>query len=874
MILVLGRRLELLKNGLEFYSMKNNGSTKDDDDFWKILSESDEEIDGEIGLLLKPKTEEGMQRPKGLETCQSAGTSRECTEEMSQGFEQGPRQQADDFEGCDGEEKTSNRAIEDGPLKPVDEEEEILSAHMAGDNRSVCSGGHSVQTGSGQDGTSALLGTGAVPKTSSVDEMDFMWDDDEEFIVGGVSNMSIGRETPDETRIDQEGPQDADSLGDAVCVAPENTMKEEEVSELGDNLGELNNEGFVASVAAKPQDARVDITRPRPLAKFICGSLITVFMSSQKRFNMQGQAMESKVNMVQWYKLDYSFPDIRPSNFVAGVQSDGDSEYVHVYELAQLKKPSIDSISRIVSSTRATYCSKDIHRVVSAESMNRLIELCFEDADKAFEYAIEKEIWEFGILSPARAREVGDKFLERFCNSPHGQLASCALGFSSRPFRVDGDWREYLREVLSTKNAIVCDDFIRHAFDTSVPDGLFVAMSCHLLGIVDISRYLWMFSRNFEALRVLCYVEHEGSSIKDLDLLKYEFVSAGTEFDRARAEEYFKASRKHFRKELVASLESVFDTKWSFGLKSVFDFGIKKILNVESLEEDNPKTEGFCVTKGPTQESNVEKKPDSGCLSNGPSFHYKGNAGSVVVESRKTSECDESLQGEKGSVANKASSVERSLQSCKDDGMDEGQTRNEDTKIGKLYNLPERESLLKHDEKKPQIEAKQASIDSASYGGGEQSNLYMDARQSKSFADFFATGKEPETGGSDDTSLFLSKFADDDMAVQEKSEKIAKKGGSFFGFLNMFRKEPVHKANLDVDDDFRYDPVEKKWVGGVSSGGKGGEGPILKPRSIPKPDIGTRRAPKDDLGTDVTSMYANRKSVGGKGIPGVLGKKE
>ena len=63
--------------------------------------------------------------------------------------------------------------------------------------------------------------------------------------------------------------------------------------------------------------------------------------------------------------------------------------------------------------------------------------------------------------------------------------------------------------------------------------------------------------------------------INDLDLLHYGFISAGIEFDR---EEYFKANKKCFRRELTDNLSSVFDRKWSFGLKSVFDLDSRSSL--------------------------------------------------------------------------------------------------------------------------------------------------------------------------------------------------------------------------------------------------------------------------------------------------------
>ncbi|UTX45946.1 hypothetical protein GPK93_09g15310 [Encephalitozoon intestinalis] len=843
--------------------MKNNGSEKDEDDFWKILSESDSEYEQEIGLLFRPRTEGVNPESKiegGRSKVEASNTSSEeleknpgeipwAEEDISDRSGKKEEEKKDPEETSSWEAKTQEKSFSGDKLENKEEVMEMKEVR----NESKFSR-LEVSTKSEPVADSEV-------KISSVDEMDFLWDDDEEFILEGVSNVKIEKEASNGKEDLQDTP-----LQEKPCIEEETIIKEEETPESCGESKQIDSTNLFIGSPTGLQSTKMDPMKPKPLSKFVCGNLITVFMSSQKRFNIQGEAIQSYINVSEWYRPDYILPDIKPSNFVSSLERNGDVKYMHVYELVQLKTISIDNISRIVSDTKPVYCSKDINRSISAESMNKLIELCIEDPDKAFEYAMENEIWEVGILLPKWSKGVGNKFLEKFCNSSCVQLISLALGFSKCSFKLNGNWKAYIREVLSTKSININNDFILQVFDRSIPDALFVIIASHLLGIGDINKYLWMFSKNFEALRVLCYVEHIFGHIKDLDLLKYEFVSVGIEFDRQKAEEYFKANRKCFRKELGSSLESVFDTRWSFGLKSVFDFGIKKILNVDSFEDDLEKN-GVSAPKetslGPIP-SEPSRKDES--ISETASFDKKNRV--TCIDSHETSV---NTKEERGVLESRAPEIKEN------DGVlnrEEWIKKSDARKKDGMYRLSQEETLLKYDNQELETSDRELSVNSAPCEIKERSNLYMDTKQSKSFADFFESNKkEEEIRSEDDTSLFLSKFMDDELPTSESKKKESKKSGSFFGFLNMFKKETVHKANIDVDDDFRYDPVEKKWVGGSSNEGKSGDSPAVKPREIPKPKIGVGRPAKNELDTNVTSMYANRKSAGNKRIPGVLGKK-
>ncbi|KAG5858738.1 hypothetical protein KMI_11g16930 [Encephalitozoon hellem] len=824
--------------------MKNNGSGKDDDDFWKILSESDSEYESGIGLLFKPKKEEGCLKPEIEDEAQKADDSIGSKKEdvLEEDCEDIICEKVNDLQES-SKKKENSEDIEDTQacgdeslIKSLEEEPEDGKNDYEAEN--TCE--ESLRLKSETNTNSGVLSE-PEPRVSSVDEMDFLWDDDdEEFIVGEVSSMSIEKKSPN----NEDTPKSADdSLEHISCAVEELDTKDKEVQEDKIDPKESDPEDQAIESLVKLPNPRMDPMKPKPLARFVSGGLLTVFMSSQRRFNMQGEATQNYINISQWHRLDYALPDIKPSNFITGSKNSGDDRYRHVYDLVRLEKPSIDSISSIVSDSRPVYCSRDINRLIRAESMNRLIELCIEDPDKAFEYAMENEIWEVGILCPKWTKDIGNRFLEKFCDDSYAQLISSALGFSKSPFKLHGDWRRYIREVLSTKNASVSNDFIMQVFDNSIPDALFVVLSSYFLGIVDINKYLWMFSKNFEVLKILCYVEYTGRSIRDIDLLKHEFVSIGIEFDRAKAEEYFKANRKCFRKELSGDLDSVFDTRWSFGLKSVFDFGIKKILNVDTLEDDPKKSEISSL--------------GSKCSVTTPPSGTETIGTNVKCEKKEPTE---GLRVEEG----------RALSKREDKKVFVANEMKRDS----MYSLPQEEILLKHDEKEAKVKEEELSVSSMPCDTRERNNLYMDTKQSKSFADFFESNrKEEDVRSEDDTSLFLSRFIDDEPSDLEAKKKEQKKGGSFFGFLNMFKKEPIHKANIDVDDDFRYDPVEKKWVGGSSSESKKGDSPVLKPREIPKPKLGMGIPTKCELDMNVTSMYANRKSAGNRSIPGVLGKK-
>ncbi|UYI26693.1 hypothetical protein J0A71_03g05290 [Encephalitozoon cuniculi] len=838
--------------------MKNNESCRDDDDFWKILSESDDEYEEEIGLIFKSKAEDRASASKASdETPRFDGLDGDAEEVDDGSLAKTPCERMDAPRQSDaGEEK--NEAIGE-EQKHMDSQETFSGGGLESDRKDI--GIEDAFSEARRAKEEADVHSQSIaesdPKISSVDEMDFLWDDDEEFIVGEMASMDLKEKAPSRSSEDPEAPADLEKIS---CTALEDSLRNKGSSRVDIESKGSGSEASDPTSSSKLQDSKIDLMKPKPLSRFMCGSLVTVFMSLQKRFNIQGEAIQNHMNVAQWHRLDYVIPEIKPSNFLASLANDRDDRYQHVYELVRLKAPCIDSISRIVSKERPVYCSKDINRSVSAECMNRLIELCIEDPDKAFEYAMENEIWELGTLSSRWTKDVGNRFLEKFCDSSYAKLISSMLGLSTISFRFDGDWKRYIREVLSTKSADVNNDFILQVFSNSIPDALFVVVSSYFLGIIDINKYLWMFSKNFEALRVLCYVEYMGRNIKDLDILKYEFVSVGVEFDRPKAEEYFKTNRKYFRKELVSRLETVLDTKWSFGLKSVFDFGIKKILNVDSLEDDPTEARPSVSEDIPEEITTRGCPPRNGSMPNTPNFRHKEN---IVVAGEEDGPSD--MDTKPGKSISLSSNSE------------EGKSRSKQETVGKssMYKLSQEEVLLKHDERKPEEENKQISVSNASCEIKERSDLHIGMKPSKSFADFFVSDKrEPETKSEDDTSLFLSRFTDNEDLEQENKEKAPKKGGSFFGFLNVFRKEPVHKAKIDADDDFRYDPVEKKWVVGSSAEDKKGDSPVLKPRTIPKPKVGVGKSAKGELDTSVTSMYANRKSVGNRSIPGVLGKKE
>ncbi|AFN83632.1 hypothetical protein EROM_090140 [Encephalitozoon romaleae SJ-2008] len=851
--------------------MKNNGSGKDDDDFWKILSESDSEYESEIGLLFKPKRNVECPRPEikdGIQKVEGSDESKKDAPEENS--EEVVCERMNDFQES-GRDKRKDENIEEVQAYREEEKDKSLGEEEPEDDKGndEVENTHDKGTGlkSEVNTTSGILSE-AGPKVSSVDEMDFLWDDDddEEFIVGEVTNMNIEKGPSND---EDDFKSTTDSLKHASYVAEEHVKKDEEEQEDSMEHEKPDSEDSVTKPPLKPLNSKMDPMKPKPLARFVCGSLLTVFMSSQKRFNMQGEAIQNYINISQWYRLDYVLPDIKPSNFIAS-RNNRDDRYQHVYELIQLKTPSIDSITSIVSTSRPAYCSRDINRSVSAENMNKLIGLCMEDPDKALEYAIENEIWEAGILLSKWTKDIGNRFLEKYCDSPYAQLISSALGFSRCPFKFHGDWKKYIREVLSTRNADVNNDFIMQVFGVSVPDALFVVLASYFLGVIDINKYLWMFSKNFEVLNILCYVEYTGRSVKDIDILKYEFVSTGIEFDRTKAEEYFKANRKCFRKELGGDLDSVFETRWSFGLKSVFDFGIKKILNVDSLEDDPKKIEAPVSSDVSLEATSQELASRCDLGSRIPSLSSKSDA-MLSISDSKVIGIDAKF--EKREAVNEVLKVEESGKPSA--GEYEQILKVSEIKKNGIYSLPQEEILLKHDEGETKAKDEELSVNSMPCDIKERNNLYMDTKQSKSFADFFEGNKrEEEVRSEDDTSLFLSRFIDDEPSDPGTKKKEQKKSGSFFGFLNVFKKEPVHKAKIDIDDDFRYDPVEKKWVGGTSNESKKGDSPVLKPREIPKPKMGMGIPTKGGLDMNVTSMYANRKSAGNKSIPGVLSKKE
>lgn len=749
--------------------MQNNESKESlNDDFWKILSDSDED-ESEIDALLRSR-ERGVEKSSGKK------------EDIRRLF-------AEESSGSDAEN------VESG----VSEEWSTATLGNTTNSRIGASTEESRAPASekpasdleGQSSESATPdGSRAVRKP--MDEMDFLWDDDEEdFIVGKIGQMHIREECASQKPGDSpaEGsspppetvPEDASP--ESVCSELSSSSNHEDV-QLPEPVDEPAAPAEAVPAKCAPVEAKFNPLRPRPVSRFVCGSLLCTFMTSQRRFNKQGEAVQSSVNVSQWFRVEVRLPAIKPSAFASQAGSEADARYSQVHRLVQLKDPHVESILEIVPAAQPVYCREDVSFSMGQRQINAFVELCFKSEDRAFEYAMENEMWTFAMLLPRRGREAASMFLQTFCAAEYTPLLSALLDLPSSSLRLGGDWRMCLGQVLNAGNAALAHDFILQVHAKSCPDALFAALACHLLKIVDVGRYLPLFSRNFEALRILSYVEHVTKSVKNLDLLKYEFVLAAVEFDRMKAEEYFGANRKSFRRELSDSLCALLDTKRSFGLKSVFDFGLKKILNVEDLDEKDRvsvKRDEVVVETVPAIEEVKEARPAGG------------------------SEAPESV-----------------------------------------YIPPSSE------------------VDGAESKGG----LYLGNQQSKSFADFFNSRPEEAVRSEDDTSLFLSRFAEDDAPKKEEPQK---KNGSFFGFLNMFKKEPVHKVKIDADDDFRYDPVSKKWISSSASGSSVGEGAAMQPQRVPRPVAGN--VPARVLDVDEGSMYANRKSAGNKSIPGSLSKK-
>lgn len=793
--------------------MQNNESKESLDDFWKILSESDDGSGGEMDFIFKSR---GGGRP------------------LDGGSEEARRTDAEKPSGAVSCRTTAS-------VGGMDETGEFLGDEGIRKD----DGGECVATSSNAEDRVVPEGCS---NRKSVDEMDFLWEDedeDDEFIMRGTSSVSgVKRgEVCDGVENKEVSREEEERICETVAEQPQ-MVCEEHPDENAVNT--LSGESGMKTVLPEAVESTGEMCprepgsdggglRQRPVCKFVNGKVIGVVSRLQRRFNMQGEATENQVSMMQWYCMEYTLPEIKPSKFVSQLDTCGDERYSDVYRLVQLKDPHVSSVAEIVWSEEPRYAQRDICIKIDSSRINRFIGLCFRNRDEALEYAVSNDLWALGLLLLGRDRSVGTKFLETFCSPPYVPFVSAALGLPAGRFEVKDDWRRYFREVMSIGQAEVVDEFILQLSRRSIADTLFVVVSCHMLKVVDISRYLWMFSRNFEALRVLCYVEYVTQGIKDLDLLKYEFVSAGIEFERGKAEEYFQTNRKYFRKELHESLRGVFETKWSFGLKNVFDFGLRKILDVEEVDE---KKDGGVERseRGDGETSTVGTRVPVSRLN----FKMKTAAKTVPGESRDGRPLDE--KGEERSVEGK-----------------------------KMYSLSGNEAMLRHEEIEQSGVETSMEASRAQGGRREQERLYSNDQQSKSLADLLNEDRgERETRSEDDASLFLSRFSEEEPKETEKPQR----SSSFFGFLNVFKKEPVHKVKIDAGDDFRYDPVSGRWISKTTSGGGTGSSPVLKPREIPKPAAGGSRGSTYEVDDKETSMYANRKSVESRGIPGVLNKKD
>ncbi|TBU16205.1 hypothetical protein CWI40_040140 [Ordospora colligata] len=667
-----------------------------------------------------------------------------------------------------------------------------------------------------------------------MNENDEMYHDEakEESVVElDINNEENGIQASDE---DIHGNQDVgvnDKYNEHDTVNAIQTEIKDDVLNKHDEIWNASNNKCIRTV---PSCKKMNIMMPKPLVKFICGTVFTVWKSSQKRFNMQGEAVMTSINVSQCYRLDYVIRGIKRSEFEARMNEESVREYRDIYSLLRLKNPCVESIANIVWSMKPVYCESDICWKVEAECINEFFRLCFVDEDKAFEYALEKEMWGFGIMLPNRGQEMKKKAIERMMKPSCIPLVSAAIGEPYSCLKVSGEWKKYIREVLQLKNCEVCHNFIMEVYNCGVTDALFVVLACHIVGIADASKYLWMFSKNFDAIGALCYAEGVGKPIQDLDILKYEFVCVGMEFDKVRAEEYFNANKKCFRKELAANFGPQLDSKWSFGLKSVFDFGIKKILNVDSFEES--------PSEIPIRHGGLQMPMAKSC--------FNGNSLSLKEIEKSLHVYDE--QESVGLIGTEQST-------CSNEKIVEESSKRPAALTSNNENVPLQTPCVSSQSK---IESK-----------NEKDKLFVD-ESPKSFADFFDEQNAACPEDLKDAGAFLSKYAIEEDTVETKEEKAPKKAGgsSFFGFLSMFKKESIHKVNIDVDDDFKYDPIEKKWVGGTTKT-NGGETPVMRSRSIPKPSSGGASEQSTEKADEsVIFAYANRRRVDGKGIPGTFNR--
>lgn len=827
--------------------MQNNESKESlNDDFWKIMSDSDEDASG-IDMILRSK---GNKKSSGAEASASEEfVTKDESEMCRDGNEEPAHVSIGTLDKSPVVETGNTIALNSGAGVLMDEQNNNVPEGFRGRNEASIISSRERKDDKGDDLRPPSMKESLTPRESSrmsVDEMG-LWDDseEEEFMIGRMNQMNVrSNECADVSSGIEENLQKKKALPEAVVPSPH--VPEMRVS---DDISMVSNAESILEPSAEcidtscsselttPQETKFDPLKAKPVSKFVCGNLITALKTSQKRFNIQGKATQNDVNLTQWYRINYELPEIKPSSFLSQLGTSADDRYVHVYKLVQLKDPHVEGIMDIISETKPIYAHTGISNRVDGSNINEFVDLCFKSEDRAFEYAMKNEMWAFALLLPRRGREAVAEFINRFCDPSYVPFLSSVLDISPPSLKLSEDWRKYMRQLLSVKNSVLVHDFILQVSDRSIPDALFVTLSCHFLRLIDINQYLWIFSKNFEALRILCYVEYCSKCIEELDLFKYEFISVGIEFDKAKAEEYFNMNKKCFRRELSDNLRPLFDTRWSFGFKSVFDFGLKKILDVDDAtlesERSDVKVESERSDAMPVAEGT---KTEPSPFINAKAPIQGSNIGSASILS--------AYESGNGEVV-------------------------EDTNGKKMYSLPRDESVPSNCAQ--QEEQKKLCVNALSSGSRETNGLYAGNHQSKSFADFFNSDKpEKEIRSEDDTSLFLSKFTEND--VPEKADKPAIKTGSFFGFLNMFKKEPVHKVRIDSDDDFKYDPVSKKWIS-TSTNGNTENSPVLKPQAIPMPILRDRKPNTGNFDVDEMSVYAGRKSAGNRSIPGALNKK-